>query len=95
MRLHASNPNLSTIDFGEEKVYSNGSETSSEFSKMQEDLCHIAHKGKWDLICIDGNKNRKFYCYWCTETIHLSKMQVTEAQNSNLSIQPLKMFEQD
>nr|XP_056713181.1 oxysterol-binding protein-related protein 3 isoform X4 [Euleptes europaea] len=44
VRLHASNPNLSTIDFVEEKGYSNGSETSSEFSKMQEELCHIAHK---------------------------------------------------
>ncbi|XP_033020925.1 oxysterol-binding protein-related protein 3 isoform X7 [Lacerta agilis] len=44
LRLHASNPNLSTLDFGEEKIYSNGSETTSEFSKMQEDLCHIAHK---------------------------------------------------
>ncbi|XP_062985090.1 oxysterol-binding protein-related protein 3 isoform X2 [Elgaria multicarinata webbii] len=44
LRLHASNPNLSTLDFGEEKLYSNGSETTSEFSKMQEDLCHIAHK---------------------------------------------------
>lgn len=46
MRLHSSNPNLSTLDFGEEKNYSDGSETSSEFSKMQEDLCHIAHKGE-------------------------------------------------
>ncbi|XP_009464780.1 PREDICTED: oxysterol-binding protein-related protein 3 isoform X4 [Nipponia nippon] len=44
MRLHASNPNLSTIDFVEEKNYSDGSETSSEFTKMQEDLFHIAHK---------------------------------------------------
>ncbi|KAM5204097.1 oxysterol-binding protein-related protein 3 isoform 4-T12 [Hipposideros larvatus] len=43
-RLHSSNPNLSTLDFGEEKNSSDGSETSSEFSKMQEDLCHIAHK---------------------------------------------------
>lgn len=46
MRLHASNPNLSTIDFVEEKNYSDGSETSSEFTKMQEDLFHIAHKGE-------------------------------------------------
>ncbi|XP_043822826.1 oxysterol-binding protein-related protein 3 isoform X2 [Dromiciops gliroides] len=44
VRLHASNPNLSTLDYGEDKNYSDGSETSSEFSKMQEDLCHIAHK---------------------------------------------------
>ncbi|XP_076977571.1 oxysterol-binding protein-related protein 3 isoform X1 [Tamandua tetradactyla] len=44
VRLHSSNPNLSTLDFGEEKNYSDGSETSSEFSKMQEDLFHIAHK---------------------------------------------------
>lgn len=44
VRLHSSNPNLSTLDFGEDKNYSDGSETSSEFSKMQEDLCHIAHK---------------------------------------------------
>ncbi|KAM6314756.1 oxysterol-binding protein-related protein 3 isoform 4-T4 [Aegotheles albertisi] len=44
MRLHASNPNLSTIDFVEEKNYSDGPETSSEFTKMQEDLFHIAHK---------------------------------------------------
>ncbi|XP_067418148.1 oxysterol-binding protein-related protein 3 isoform X4 [Emydura macquarii macquarii] len=48
MRLHASNPNLSTIDFGEEKNYSDGSETT-EFSKMQEDLCHIAHKAYFTL----------------------------------------------
>lgn len=64
IRLHSSNPNLSTLDFGEEKNYSDGSETSSEFSKMQEDLCHIAHKGKWvfflpdvfdeNVICISG-----------------------------------------
>lgn len=46
MRLHSSNPNLSTLDFGEEKSYSDGSEASSEFSKMQEDLCHVAHKGQ-------------------------------------------------
>ncbi|XP_072859403.2 oxysterol-binding protein-related protein 3 isoform X2 [Pogona vitticeps] len=44
LRLHASNPNLSTLDFGEEKIYSNDSETTAEFSKMQEDLCHLAHK---------------------------------------------------
>lgn len=44
LRLHASNPNLSSLDFAEEKIYSNGSETTSEFSKMQEELCHIAHK---------------------------------------------------
>ncbi|XP_075811269.1 oxysterol-binding protein-related protein 3 isoform X4 [Microtus pennsylvanicus] len=44
VRLHSSNPNLSTLDLGEEKSYSDGSEASSEFSKMQEDLCHIAHK---------------------------------------------------
>ncbi|NXP17745.1 OSBL3 protein, partial [Scytalopus superciliaris] len=44
MRLHASNPNLSTIDFVEEKNYSDGSETSSEFTKMQEDLFQVAHK---------------------------------------------------
>ncbi|XP_053322348.1 oxysterol-binding protein-related protein 3 isoform X2 [Spea bombifrons] len=43
MRLHASNPNLSTIDYVEEKQYSTSSE-SSEFTKMQDDLCHIAHK---------------------------------------------------
>uniref|UniRef100_A0A8C8SA32 Oxysterol-binding protein n=1 Tax=Pelusios castaneus TaxID=367368 RepID=A0A8C8SA32_9SAUR len=48
MRLHASNPNLSTIDFGEEKNYSDGSETP-EFSKMQEDLCHLAHKAYYTL----------------------------------------------
>ncbi|KAK7819252.1 hypothetical protein U0070_008380 [Myodes glareolus] len=44
VRLHSSNPNLSTLDLGEEKSYSDGSEASSEFSKMQEDLCHVAHK---------------------------------------------------
>ncbi|CAH2282652.1 oxysterol-binding -related 3-like isoform X1 [Pelobates cultripes] len=43
VRLHASNPNLSTIDYTEEKTYSSGSE-NSEFTKMQDDLCHIAHK---------------------------------------------------
>uniref|UniRef100_A0A670ZIJ1 Oxysterol-binding protein-related protein 3 n=1 Tax=Pseudonaja textilis TaxID=8673 RepID=A0A670ZIJ1_PSETE len=44
LRLHASNPNLSTLDYGDEKMYSDGSEVTSEFSKLQEDLCHIAHK---------------------------------------------------
>ncbi|XP_026529418.1 oxysterol-binding protein-related protein 3 isoform X7 [Notechis scutatus] len=44
LRLHASNPNLSTLDYGDEKLYSDGSEVTSEFSKLQEDLCHIAHK---------------------------------------------------
>ncbi|XP_069585974.1 oxysterol-binding protein-related protein 3 [Ranitomeya imitator] len=47
-RLHASNPNLSTIDYTEEKQYSSGSD-SSEFSKMQDDLCHIAHKAYFTL----------------------------------------------
>lgn len=51
LRLHASNPNLSSLDFAEEKIYSNGSETTSEFSKMQEELCHIAHKGRYDFGC--------------------------------------------
>lgn len=53
LRLHASNPNLSTLDYGDEKMYSNGSEVTSEFSKLQEDLCHIAHKGNWDLSPIE------------------------------------------
>lgn len=48
VRLHASNPNLSTIDYAEEKQYSSGSD-SSEFSKMQDDLCHIAHKAYFNL----------------------------------------------
>ncbi|XP_040289567.1 oxysterol-binding protein-related protein 3 isoform X3 [Bufo bufo] len=48
VRLHASNPNLSTIDYTEEKQYSSGSD-SSEFSKMQDDLCHIAHKAYFTL----------------------------------------------
>ncbi|XP_018124722.1 oxysterol-binding protein-related protein 3 isoform X2 [Xenopus laevis] len=43
MRLHASNPNLSTIDYAEEKQYSGGLE-NSEFTKMQDNLCHIANK---------------------------------------------------
>ncbi|KAM9307485.1 oxysterol-binding protein-related protein 3 [Gastrophryne carolinensis] len=48
VRLHASNPNLSTIDYIEEKQYSNGSDNSN-FSKMQDDLCHIAHKAYFTL----------------------------------------------
>lgn len=43
-RLHASNPNLSTIDYTEEKPYSDGPENNSDFSKMHEDLCRVAHK---------------------------------------------------
>ncbi|KAM4688494.1 oxysterol-binding protein-related protein 3 isoform 1-T1 [Discoglossus pictus] len=49
MRLHASNPNLSTIDFTEGKQYSSGSSESSEFTKMQDELCHIAHKAYFTL----------------------------------------------
>lgn len=60
LRLHASNPNLSTIDFVEEKGYSNGSETSSEVSKMQEDLCHIAHKGKWSFVHCETCKDHDY-----------------------------------
>ncbi|XP_044148624.1 oxysterol-binding protein-related protein 3 isoform X3 [Bufo gargarizans] len=48
VRLHASNPNLSTIDYTEEKQYSSGPD-SSEFSKMHDDLCHIAHKAYFTL----------------------------------------------
>ncbi|XP_040208818.1 oxysterol-binding protein-related protein 3 isoform X1 [Rana temporaria] len=48
VRLHASNPNLSTIDYTEEKQYSNGSDNSN-FSKMQDDLCHVAHKAYFTL----------------------------------------------
>ncbi|XP_018429158.1 PREDICTED: oxysterol-binding protein-related protein 3 isoform X2 [Nanorana parkeri] len=48
VRLHASNPNLSTIDYIEEKQYSNGAD-SSNFCKMQDDLCHIAHKAYFTL----------------------------------------------
>ncbi|KAM5157172.1 oxysterol-binding protein-related protein 3 [Mantella aurantiaca] len=48
VRLHASNPNLSTIDYTEEKQYSNGSDNSN-FCKMQDDLCHIAHKAYFTL----------------------------------------------
>ncbi|KAM4705434.1 oxysterol-binding protein-related protein 3 isoform 2-T2 [Rhinophrynus dorsalis] len=48
VRLHASNPNLSTIDYAEEKQYSSGSE-NSEFTKMQDNLCHIAHKAYFTL----------------------------------------------
>ncbi|XP_043922794.1 oxysterol-binding protein-related protein 3 isoform X2 [Protopterus annectens] len=44
VRLHASNPNLSTVDSSDDKVYSYGSELSTDYSRMQEDLCHIAHK---------------------------------------------------
>ncbi|MEE6465882.1 hypothetical protein FKM82_006732 [Ascaphus truei] len=48
VRLHASNPNLSTIDYTEEKNYSNGPE-SSEVTKMQDNLCNIAHKAYFTL----------------------------------------------
>ncbi|XP_056375806.1 oxysterol-binding protein-related protein 3 isoform X2 [Hyla sarda] len=48
VRLHASNPNLSTIDYAEEKQYSSGSD-SSEFSKLQDDLYHIAHNAYFTL----------------------------------------------
>ncbi|XP_029444989.1 oxysterol-binding protein-related protein 3 isoform X2 [Rhinatrema bivittatum] len=44
MRLHASNPNLSTIDYADEKNYSDGSESPAEFARMQEDVCNIAQK---------------------------------------------------
>ncbi|XP_069504300.1 oxysterol-binding protein-related protein 3 isoform X1 [Ambystoma mexicanum] len=43
-RLHASNPNLSTLDYAEEKPYSEGPDSSLDISKMQEDLCRVAHK---------------------------------------------------
>uniref|UniRef100_H3A5L1 Oxysterol-binding protein n=1 Tax=Latimeria chalumnae TaxID=7897 RepID=H3A5L1_LATCH len=44
VRLHASNPNLSTVDHVEGKYYSDGSDASTDYSKLQEDLCHVAHK---------------------------------------------------
>lgn len=44
VRLHASNPNLSTVDPSDDKGYSYGSELPTNYSQMQEDLCHIAHK---------------------------------------------------
>uniref|UniRef100_A0A8D0HBC8 Oxysterol-binding protein n=1 Tax=Sphenodon punctatus TaxID=8508 RepID=A0A8D0HBC8_SPHPU len=74
MRLHASNPNLSTIDFVEEKIYSDGSETSAEFSKMQEDLCRIAHKVYCTL--------KSAFCTISTEREKLKKMLEHDASSS-------------
>ncbi|KAG8442995.1 hypothetical protein GDO86_011713 [Hymenochirus boettgeri] len=48
IRLHASNPNLSTIDYIEEKQFSGGLE-NSEFTKMQDNLCHAANKAYFTL----------------------------------------------
>ncbi|XP_053570131.1 oxysterol-binding protein-related protein 3 isoform X2 [Bombina bombina] len=48
IRLHASNPNLSTMDYAEEKQYSSGSD-NSKFTKMQDDLCHMANKAYFTL----------------------------------------------
>ncbi|XP_018122878.1 oxysterol-binding protein-related protein 3 isoform X2 [Xenopus laevis] len=48
MRLHASNPNLSTIDYAEEKQYSGGVE-NAEFTKIQDSLCQIANKAYFSL----------------------------------------------
>ncbi|XP_060680573.1 oxysterol-binding protein-related protein 3 isoform X1 [Hemiscyllium ocellatum] len=44
MRLHASNPNLSEVFQGETKPFSDGSDLPSDYSKLQEDFCNIAHE---------------------------------------------------
>ncbi|XP_041039756.1 oxysterol-binding protein-related protein 3 isoform X3 [Carcharodon carcharias] len=44
MRLHASNPNLSEVFYAETKPFSDGSDLPSDYSKLQEDFCHIAQE---------------------------------------------------
>ncbi|XP_051871523.1 oxysterol-binding protein-related protein 3-like isoform X2 [Pristis pectinata] len=44
MRLHASNPNLSEVFNVEAKHFSDGSDWPSDYSKLQEDFCHIAQE---------------------------------------------------
>ncbi|XP_059801093.1 oxysterol-binding protein-related protein 3 isoform X1 [Hypanus sabinus] len=44
MRLHASNPNLSEVFPVETKNFSDGSDWPSDYSKLQEDFCHIAQE---------------------------------------------------
>ncbi|XP_067858063.1 oxysterol-binding protein-related protein 3 isoform X1 [Heptranchias perlo] len=44
MRLHASNPNLSEVFHAETKRFSDGSDIPPDYSKLQEDFCHIAQE---------------------------------------------------
>ncbi|XP_069770258.1 oxysterol-binding protein-related protein 3 isoform X3 [Narcine bancroftii] len=62
MRLHASNPNLSEVFQVETKPFSDGSNWTSDYSKLQEDFCHIAQevhstlKSVFDSMVIEREK---------------------------------------
>uniref|UniRef100_A0AAY4A7J9 Oxysterol-binding protein n=1 Tax=Denticeps clupeoides TaxID=299321 RepID=A0AAY4A7J9_9TELE len=44
IRLHASNPNLSSMDLTNEKNYSEAPDSPGDVAKLQEDFCHVANK---------------------------------------------------
>uniref|UniRef100_A0A4W3I0D5 Oxysterol-binding protein n=1 Tax=Callorhinchus milii TaxID=7868 RepID=A0A4W3I0D5_CALMI len=62
MRLHASNPNLSEMFLGETKHFSDVSDLPSNYSKLQEEFCHIAQevhcslKSAFNTIVIEKEK---------------------------------------
>ncbi|XP_078096356.1 oxysterol-binding protein-related protein 3 isoform X2 [Mustelus asterias] len=66
MRLHASNPNLSEVFTADTKPFSDGSDLPSDYSKLQEDFCHIAQevhsalKSVFNSLVIEKEKFKQF-----------------------------------
>uniref|UniRef100_A0A672TAG5 Oxysterol-binding protein n=1 Tax=Sinocyclocheilus grahami TaxID=75366 RepID=A0A672TAG5_SINGR len=58
VRLHASNPNLSSVDLTNEKTYHETQESPIDVSKLQEDFCCVANNREFSLCMLTTEKER-------------------------------------
>uniref|UniRef100_A0A8C1W1P9 Oxysterol-binding protein n=1 Tax=Cyprinus carpio TaxID=7962 RepID=A0A8C1W1P9_CYPCA len=58
IRLHASNPNLSSVDLTNEKTYHETLDSPIDVSKLQEDFCRVANNREFSLCMLTTEKER-------------------------------------
>uniref|UniRef100_A0A8C2CK55 Oxysterol-binding protein n=1 Tax=Cyprinus carpio TaxID=7962 RepID=A0A8C2CK55_CYPCA len=58
IRLHASNPNLSSVDLTNEKTYHEPLDSPVDVSKLQEDFCRVANNREFSLCMLTTEKER-------------------------------------
>uniref|UniRef100_A0A672MRE3 Oxysterol-binding protein n=1 Tax=Sinocyclocheilus grahami TaxID=75366 RepID=A0A672MRE3_SINGR len=58
IRLHASNPNLSSVDLTNEKTYHEPLDSPIDVSKLQEDFCRVANNREFSLCMLTTEKER-------------------------------------
>ncbi|XP_039592329.1 oxysterol-binding protein-related protein 3-like [Polypterus senegalus] len=69
IRLHASNPNLSTVEHGNDKSYSESPDSPTDASKLHEEFCHVANnlysafKSAFSLMRTEKEKLKQMFDY--------------------------------